>query len=206
MSSEAANYWNNIHQTKKSDVSWWQDEKDLWLDLLQHCSGSKTLGAIDVGAGSSYFIDALSTQNYSPLCVNDLSASALEEISNRFMQRHVELTVLQGDVCDLQLKNRVGLWHDRAVFHFLTDSASKAEYKNSLLRNTTNTADFIIATFSPEGPETCSGLQVQRWTAEDLARFFAPEFSLVFNEVRMHHTPWGGSQSFTVCVMHRNGE
>lgn len=206
MSIDSANYWNTIHQTKKSDVSWWQNENNLWLDLLEHCTNSNSFGAIDVGAGSSYFIDALATKGYTPLYVNDLSETALGEISTRFIQRHENLTLLQGDVCDLELEDKVGLWHDRAVFHFLTDDSSQKKYRDSLLRNTTKEADFIIATFSPEGPETCSGLNVQRWSAQELAHFFAPEFSLVSNEVRVHHTPWGGTQSFTVCVMHRNGE
>jgi SAM-dependent methyltransferase len=203
MATSDSSYWDDIHVNKKQDVSWWQESGDLWLHVLEHCDSQESDGAVDVGAGSSFFADALAQRGYSPIYVNDLSASALEVIAKRFADAQQEINVLPGSVLDLELKQRVGLWHDRAVFHFLTSTQEQVAYKQALLRNTTADADLIIATFAPDGPESCSGLPVRRWSTQELADFFAPEFTLGFSENRIHTTPWGGTQSFSVCVLHR---
>ena len=203
MSEDRVAHWENIHATKLNDVSWWQDPEDLWLDLLNHCNTTFAHGAIDVGAGSSFFIDALAERGIRPLHINDLSATALKVIQDRASRERIAVTPHVGSVLELKLENPVDLWHDRAVFHFLTTPEDQHLYKQSLLRNTTANANFILATFAPQGPTSCSGLDIVRWSSTEIANFFAPEFEVVFSEEREHTTPWGGTQLFTVAVMRR---
>ena len=203
MSEERVSHWENVHSTKLNDVSWWQEPENLWLDLLSHCNSNFEQGAIDVGSGSSYFIDALADRGIRPLHINDLSGTALQVIKDRASREKFAVTSHVGSVLDLMLDDPVALWHDRAVFHFLTSDDEQRRYKGSLLRNTTAHAHFILATFAPLGPTACSGLDIKQWSAIEIANFFAPEFNLVFSEEREHSTPWGGSQLFTVAVLQR---
>jgi hypothetical protein len=198
-----AEFWDNIHQTKQHDVSWWQDSASLWVDLFDHCTTKMTDGIIDVGAGASLFIDEAAKRGYWPLFVNDLSITALNEIKERFKNSEIAVQIRPSDICDLTLELPVGLWHDRAVFHFLTSSEQQNAYKKSVLRNTTSDANIILATFAPSGPEACSGLNVKQWSAEQLAEFFAPDFTLVFSDERVHVTPWQSEQKFSVVVLKR---
>ncbi|MEY4323468.1 MAG: Ribosomal small subunit methyltransferase [Actinomycetota bacterium] len=204
MAENQVSHWENIHSTKLNDVSWWQDPETLWLDVLNHCDTDLLNGAIDVGSGSSFFIDALAERGIRPLHINDLSSTALQVIKDRASRERFAVTAHVGSVLDLDLETPVDLWHDRAVFHFLTTSEEQKQYKESLLRNTSTHANFVLATFAPEGPTACSGLTITRWSADEIAAFFAPEFSLVFSDEREHTTPWGGSQLFTVAVLHRH--
>jgi len=202
VSTHSSSYWDDIHQDKGHDVSWWQDENALWMDLVEEtriASGS----VVDIGAGTSIFLAAMARRGFGPLYANDISASALSELKKQMTEVDADTYFFPVSVTELELPEQVEIWHDRAVFHFLTDSADHAAYHRALLKNTYAGSAVIIATFSPNGPETCSGLPVQRWSPEDLEAFLGDQFASLAKHTRLHTTPWGATQEFTIVIAKR---
>lgn len=195
-------YWDSIHESKGHDVSWWQTADQLWMDVVES-TGLTHGGVVDVGAGQSEFLIAMHTRGFQPLYANDISASALSELKKQAATEGVTLFAFAGDVTALELPETVELWHDRAVFHFFVEEENQLAYKAALSRNTHIGSFAIISTFSPRGPETCSGLPVQRWSADELVAFFGTSWELTNSTVREHHTPWDSAQEFTTVVLQR---
>jgi SAM-dependent methyltransferase len=206
MTTGMEQHWENVHTTKALDgVSWWQPEGDLWVDLLDDLDLPAGARVADIGCGSSMLVDALAARGMRVVAV-DISAAALARIRDR-LGDPVGVTFTACDVRDLRLAEPVDAWHDRAVFHFLVDPADQAAYREALLACLAPGGFAVVATFAPDGPESCSGLPVQRHDADGLvaALGFAPS-DVVRAERRVHLTPWGGQQPFTVVVLRRPGE
>lgn len=201
-STTSAVYWDNIHQDKGHDVSWWQDETALWMDLIDEC-GVTTGSVVDVGAGTSIFLAAMAQRGFGPLFANDISAAALSELKAQMSNVSAHTYFFACSATDLDLPEPVDVWHDRAVFHFLTETADQTAYHSSLVKNTYSGSAVIIATFSPNGPETCSGLPVQRWSVAELEEFLGESFTTTASHTRVHTTPWGASQEFSILVSRR---
>ncbi len=202
MEHDPGAHWEAVHSTKPVDgVSWWQPEDELWLDLIDVLGLAAEDLILDVGSGSSLLVDALLARGHRRVCAVDVSAAALERIRER-VGRAPEVQLIAADVRTLRLAEPVALWHDRAVFHFLTDPADQRAYAESVRAALAPGGHVIVATFAPEGPETCSGLPVQRYDADALvaALGFAAR-DVVRSELRVHITPWGTSQPFTVVVL-----
>jgi SAM-dependent methyltransferase len=202
MAHDPASHWESVHSTKPVDgVSWWQPEDELWLDLIDDLHLAPDDLVLDVGSGSSLLVDALLARGHRRLVAVDVSASALERIRERVGSRP-GVQLIAADVRTLRVEEPVALWHDRAVFHFLTDPADQRAYGESLRAALVPMGHVIVATFAPEGPETCSGLPVQRYDADALvaALGFGPG-DIVRAEHRVHTTPWGATQPFTVVVL-----
>jgi SAM-dependent methyltransferase len=202
MAHDPASHWESVHSTKPVDgVSWWQPEDELWLDLIDDLHLAPDDLVLDVGSGSSLLVDALLARGHRRLVAVDVSASALERIRDRVGSRP-GVQLIAADVRTLRVEEPVALWHDRAVFHFLTDPADQRAYGESLRAALARAGHVIVATFAPEGPETCSGLPVQRYDADALvaALGFGPG-DIVRAEHRVHTTPWGATQPFTVVVV-----
>lgn len=201
-SPNSSEYWDSIHAGKGHDVSWWQEESQLWLDLVDQ-TGLGAGSVADVGAGTSVFLAAMAKKGFGPLFANDISAAALAELRQQMADVSAHTYFFAADATDLALPEPVDIWHDRAVFHFLTDASRQAAYRASVLRNTYAGSYVIIATFSPHGPETCSGLPVQRWSTSQLADFLGPQFSVTAEHTRVHTTPWGAEQEFSILIASR---
>jgi SAM-dependent methyltransferase len=202
MEHDAGAHWESVHSTKPVDgVSWWQPEDELWLDLIDDLRMAPDDLVLDVGSGSSLLVDALLARGHRQLVAVDVSSSALERIRERVGNRS-GVQLIAADVRTLRVEEPVALWHDRAVFHFLTDPADQRAYAESLRAALAPTGHVIVATFAPEGPEACSGLPVQRYDADALttALGFDPA-DIVRSEHRVHITPWGTTQPFTVVVL-----
>ena len=202
MAHDPVSHWESVHSTKPVDgVSWWQPEDELWLDLIDDLHLAPDDLVLDVGSGSSLLVDALLARGHRRLVAVDVSASALERIRERVGSRP-GVQLIAADVRTLRVEEPVALWHDRAVFHFLTDPADQRAYGESLRAALARAGHVIVATFAPEGPETCSGLPVQRYDADALAAAlgFVPG-EIVRAEHRVHTTPWGTTQPFTVVVL-----
>jgi SAM-dependent methyltransferase len=202
MAHDHAEHWESVHSTKPVDgVSWWQPADELWLDLIDDLHLAPDDRVLDVGSGSSLLVDALLARGHRQLVAVDVSSSALERIRERVGDRP-GIQLMAADVRTLRVEVPVELWHDRAVFHFLTDPADQRAYAESLRAALAPTGHVIVATFAPDGPETCSGLPVQRYDADALAVAlgFAPR-EIVRSEQRVHTTPWGTTQPFTVVVL-----
>jgi SAM-dependent methyltransferase len=202
MAHDPASHWESVHSTKPVDgVSWWQPEDELWLDLIDNLHLAPDDLVLDVGSGSSLLVDVLLARGHRRLVAVDVSESALERIRERVGSRPA-VQLIAADVRTLRVEEPVALWHDRAVFHFLTDPADQRAYGESLRAALAPMGHVIVATFAPEGPETCSGLPVQRYDVDALvaALGFGPG-DIVRAEHRVHTTPWGATQPFTVVVL-----
>ncbi len=198
--AERMAHWEGVHTTKSiDDVSWWQPAESLWTDLITNNVGTDA-SVLDVGAGSGLLADQLLALGFSDVAVCDISTASLERVRTRLSD---QVTYFVGDVTDLRTNRHFDVWFDRAVFHFLTDAHDIAGYRASLLRNTHPGSLAIIATFAEDGPKQCSGLDVARYSVDALAQAFAPECMLLHAERRVHTTPWGSEQPFSIVVLTR---
>jgi trans-aconitate methyltransferase len=191
-------HWESVHSTKAvDDVSWWQQPDDLWLDLVVDLALPVDARLFDVGSGSSLWVDVLSAAGYQDITALDLSQAALD----RIRQRQPTVRTVAADITEYVAPLPVALWHDRAVFHFLTEPADRQRYRENLHASLAADGHAIIATFAPDGPETCSGLPVRRYTAAEIAA--EVDLTLQRQDHRIHTTPWGSTQPFTVAVLSR---
>lgn len=191
-----SSHWESVHAAKGTDVSWWQDTDALWLDVTDGLTLDPTAPIVDIGSGSSLWVDAMCARGFTDVTAVDVSAAALERIRQRAGDG-VHLVV--SDARDYTPKAAVGLWHDRAVFHFLVEPEDRERYRHTLHTALRPDGYAVVATFAPDGPVSCSGLPVQRYDPEGLAQTL--ELQLVQAGRRIHHTPWGSHQPFTVVVL-----
>lgn len=197
-------HWEGVHTDKPQDgVSWWQSVPELSLALIDRARIEPSMPVIDVGAGWSTLVDHLLALGYSDLTAIDLSAMALATVRDRLGEPGAQVTLEVADVLDLHLGRTYALWHDRAAFHFLVERDERDEYRTSLLRHVDPGGWLVVATFGPQGPPTCSGLPVVRYSQSELAAEFAPHFEVVAASHDDHTTPWGSTQQFTALLMRR---
>ena len=194
-------HWENVYTTKASDtVSWFQPHAEKSLSIIQSLNVSKDANIIDVGGGASMLVDDLLTQGYKNLSVLDLSASALKVAQQRLGESAKKVNWLEEDVTKLNLeKHSIDVWHDRAVFHFLTDELDRQRYVETVLKAVKPSGFVIIATFAEDGPKECSGLPVQRYSATGIHDEFGSPFELLGHEKEVHQTPFGSEQKFVYC-------
>jgi hypothetical protein len=204
MSRDHESHWNKVH-TKRSptEVSWYQPRPTVSLELLESCGLALDAGIIDVGAGASTLIDELLKRGHSKVAVLDMSEVGLERSQSRLGAEAEKVQWYVADVTDFQAPHKFELWHDRAVFHFLTDAKDRMSYRASLLNNVQSGGHSIIATFSLEGPPRCSGLDVVRYSPETLSAELGPELELIGARDEAHQTPNGVTQAFTYCLFRR---
>lgn len=195
-------HWQSVHMTRAVDaVSWWQGPEDLWVDLVEDLGLSADDVILDIGSGSAPLVDALLERGHRHLVAVDISPAALERIAHR-VGDVPGLELVAADVRRFHARRPAALWHDRAVFHFLTDPADRDDYCRALRASVADGGHVIVATFASDGPESCSSLPVARYDAPELiaALGFDPD-ELVRAERRVHTTPWGATQPFTVVVL-----
>ena len=203
MALELANHWENLHRNKFTDVGWWQDREELWLDLISDIQLPKESAIIDIGAGASLLLDALIDAGFSNLSALDISSAAISRPKERLDNSLVGIQFYVGDVLDFKANEKFQLWHDRAVFHFLLTSKEQNSYVAVAANSISVDGYLVLATFAPDGPEKCSGLPVFRHSKDSLAELFSDHFNLEWASERMHLTPSGGQQNFTVCRFRR---
>jgi SAM-dependent methyltransferase len=195
-------HWEHVYRTKRpTEVSWYQPEPLLSLELIRRAVPAPSARIIDVGGGASTLADGLLHAGYSNITVLDLSATALAESRGRLGDSAARVQWLEDDVLNATLPEAAyDLWHDRAVFHFLTNADDRAAYVAQVRRAVRPGGYVLVATFAEDGPLTCSGLPVARYSPETLHHEFDGGFELVEN-VREHHvTPGGSTQSFLYCL------
>lgn len=191
-------HWNQVYQTKGAlEVSWFQTHPALSLRLIAATGVGKNAGLIDVGGGAAVLVDCLLAAGFGNLAVLDLSGVALGYAKQRLGPRAEEVTWLEADVTRFIPPRRFGLWHDRAVFHFLTDEADRRKYVQTLARTLAPGGHVIIATFAKEGPPQCSGLDVARYDAASICAELGPGLRLVEQVDETHVTPWNTEQKFS---------
>lgn len=196
-------FWEGVHDSKDVDgVSWWQSVPGLSLGLVDATGIDLEEAVIDVGAGWSTLVDHLLERGYRDLTAIDLSATALQTVRDRLGPEGDAVVLDVADVLDLRRTKQYALWHDRAVFHFLTEPDEREDYLISLERCLKPHGWVVVATFGPDGPTTCSGLPIVRYSHADLAAEF-PGFELVSTSGDEHETPWGSTQQFTAVLLRR---
>ena len=197
-------HWNAVYSHKQeAELSWHQNDPSVSLELLQEAGLTAASSVIDVGAGTSRVVDALISRGLSDLTVLDLSQSALDATRSRLGPDGQAVTWIAGDITLWRPTRTYDVWHDRAVFHFLTDPKDQAAYIGALSSALATGGHAVIATFAPDGPETCSGLPVARYSPELLAATLGAGFSLIDQRFQSHTTPWGHPQSFQYSLLRR---
>lgn len=190
-------HWNRAYQTRApEETSWYQRRPDLSLKLVAASGVDREAGIIDVGGGSSTLVDCLLDEGYTRLAVLDLSAVALTHSRNRLGARASEVEWFEADVTAFEPPHRFGLWHDRAVFHFLTEAGDRRAYVATLRRTLQPGGTVIISTFAPEGPPQCSGLDVMRYDEKSILAELGTEFELQEVRRETHVTPRQVNQHF----------
>lgn len=198
---QSKEHWERVYATKRADaVSWYQPHADQSLALIRGTGTPRSGAIIDVGGGASTLVDDLVADGYTSVTVLDLSAAALQTAQRRLAARSGLVTWLEGNVTTIELPARhYDIWHDRAVFHFLTAEDERRAYVANVLRSVKPAGHVIVATFAEDGPAQCSGLPVMRYSPESLHAQFGDAFALVKQEREAHHTPSGAVQKFIYC-------
>jgi 2-polyprenyl-3-methyl-5-hydroxy-6-metoxy-1,4-benzoquinol methylase len=194
-------HWEKVYSTKAStEVSWFQEHAALSLKLIRDAAVPATASIIDVGGGASTLVDDLLASGFDRLTVLDLSAAALATAQARLGARASNAQWLEANVLEADLPSHgFDVWHDRAVFHFLTTEDDRQAYVRKVLHAVKPGGLVIVATFAEDGPTRCSGLPVMRYSAGELHAEFGEPFQLLGHERESHHTPAGGEQKFVYC-------
>ena len=199
MNAEA--HWETIYRTKAPDaVSWYRPHLEVSLSLIERAARNRSAAIIDVGGGESTLVDDLIRRGFSDLTVLDISLTALEATKKRLGQAGDRVRWLAADITSVPLpEHSFDIWHDRAVFHFLTAADDRAAYVRNVRHAMRPGGFVIVSTFGPEGPTRCSGLDVVRYDREKLHAEFGAHFRLIDSSKELHYTPWGAPQQFLYC-------
>jgi SAM-dependent methyltransferase len=201
MNLDLKSHWENIYSSKNEDgVSWFQEYPKTSIDLIKKYSKSNSTSIIDIGSGRSRILKKLIENEYDDLTYLDISKEACSKskisLGNKqdLVQWHV------ANVLDFNTEKNFSIWHDRAVFHFLTSKEDKEKYKQVALQNILKGGFLILGTFSENGPEKCSGLNISRYSTESLKEIFSPEFKMIESFTIDHKTPFNTTQNFLFSI------
>ncbi len=193
-------HWEQIYRTRSDrEVSWFQPDPRLSLELIAAAGISPEQPIIDVGGGASRLVDALLAAGYEDVSVLDVAGEALRSSQRRLGPLQAWVGWFEQDVTRFAPPRRFAIWHDRAVFHFLTDPADRLAYRRLLERAVLPGGQVIIAAFALDGPERCSGLEVVRYSPDTLAAELGRDFQLLEHRTESHTTPAGKIQKFSYC-------
>lgn len=194
-------HWERVYSSKATNaVSWFQEHAEQSLALIEATGAGRTAAIIDVGGGASTLVDDLLDAGHARLSVLDLSGAALAAARQRLGTRADRVRWIEADILNARLPDRhFDVWHDRAVFHFLTAPADREAYVRQVRHAVRPGGHVIVATFAEDGPQQCSGLPVMRYSHDALHGEFGPAFSLLGKASELHPTPFGTVQSFIYC-------
>jgi len=191
-------HWEQVYRSRSTtEVSWYRAHLEHSLESIRRIAPNPNAAILDVGAGASTLVDDLLSAGYTRLTVLDIAASALESTRARLGKRAAEVNWLVGNVLDIELPaHHFDVWHDRAVFHFLTSASDREAYVAQMTAALRPGGHVLIATFGPEGPLRCSGLEVVRYDAQSLSKELGKAFRLIDWTLEHHETPAGATQQF----------
>jgi 2-polyprenyl-3-methyl-5-hydroxy-6-metoxy-1,4-benzoquinol methylase len=199
--SDVKTHWENVCTNRATDqVSWYRPHLEMSLSLIERTGAALSASIIDVGGGESTLVDDLLARGCQNVTVLDISETAIEVTKKRLKNLAERVHWIAADVTKANLPpDACDVWHDRAVFHFLTSMEQRAAYVDIVARSVKHGGHVIIGTFGPEGPKRCSSLDVMRYDAESLHNQFGNRFRLVESLKESHHTPFGTTQQFLYC-------
>jgi 2-polyprenyl-3-methyl-5-hydroxy-6-metoxy-1,4-benzoquinol methylase len=194
-------HWDKVYATKAPEsVSWYRAHLETSLALIERAAVARSSSIIDIGGGESTLVDDLLLRGYKNLTALDVSQTAIEVTKKRLGSAAGQVRWLVGDIVEIELEpHAYDLWHDRAVFHFLTKRERRLAYVRQVTRAVKRGGHVIVSTFGPEGPTKCSGLEVMRYDTESLHDEFGGCFRLVESFEELHQTPFGTTQQFLYC-------
>lgn len=204
-SMSAGEHWQSVYQQKATDaVSWYRPHLELSVELIEKTGVSLNAPIIDIGGGASTLVDDLLVAHYQDVTVLDLSDAAFAVTRQRLGDAAARVQWRVADIAQVELPAaHYGLWHDRAVFHFMTQPVQREAYIRTLLQSLRPDGHLIMATFGPAGPERCSGLPVCRYDAESLVRELGDQFQLRESRLEWHQTPLATQQQFLYVWLQR---
>jgi len=193
-------HWEEVYRTTAAEeLGWYQAHPTMSLNLIESTGVQKTANLIDVGGGDSTLVEHLLDQGFEHLTVLDISSTAMERAKARLGARALQVTWIEADITDFRSSKTYEVWHDRAVFHFLTNEEDREQYRETMNNVVSPQGHAIIATFAYEAPPTCSGLPVVRYSPQFLALAIGKNFDLIESFEELHHTPGGHKQPFVYC-------
>lgn len=197
----ARDHWDSVYEHKgPSQVSWYRPHLEHSLRFIEGAGLGHDAAIIDVGGGASTLVDDLLACGYRNVSVLDVSSKAMESAKARLGDRAAAVHWLVADIAQAELPDDAyDFWHDRAVFHFLRDEDDRGRYVAAVRRSVKPGGHILVATFGPEGPTRCSGLDVVRYGPEELHAQFGGAFQKVGSLSEIHSTPWGAEQQFVYC-------
>ena len=199
---DSKKHWEEVYKTKSpQEVSWTQEMPTTSLRLIQEANISKNEAIIDIGGGDSKLVDFLIQEGYTNITVLDISGNALEKAKIRLGDKANHVEWIESDINTFVPKKQYALWHDRAVFHFLTKKEEIKRYNELVTQHTMK--HFIIGTFSDNGPIKCSGLDIKQYTSKELEELFNHSFELASSFNEDHKTPFNTIQNFTFASFKR---
>jgi len=199
-------HWQSVYERKASDeVSWYRPHLDRSLEFISSCGLQKNDRIVDIGGGASTLVDDLLRDGFQNLAVVDLADAALQVAKARLGNQSEAVDWIAGDITTPLLPDdSVDFWHDRAVFHFLTEEPARTAYLDQVARCVRSGGRVLVATFGLDGPEKCSGLPVARYDADGIRDVFGDAFTKIDEATEHHKTPWGSVQSFVYCFCKRS--
>lgn len=194
-------HWEKVYSTKApNEVSWYQPHLETSLALISRAAGANSASIIDVGGGESTLVDDLLARGYQTITILDISQTAIDVTKERLKELADRVQWIVGDVTRLKLpRGTYDVWHDRAVFHFLTGTEERQAYVRQVAHAVRPGGHVIVSTFGPEGPTRCSGLEVARYDGDALHEQFGARFRLLDSTKELHQTPFGTTQQFLYC-------
>lgn len=196
-------HWEKIYATKsENEVSWFQEKPTTSLNLIKEYAPTKSVSIIDIGAGQGYLIDYLLLEGYTNITVLDISEHAIENTKKRLGNKANQVKWIVGNVLDVELE-KYDVWHDRAVFHFLTTENQITKYKQKVDKHINSFGYFVLGTFSENGPLKCSGLEICQYSDQTANTIFESDFKLKKAFQQNHETPFNTTQNFQFCVFNK---
>jgi len=201
-------HWEKVYTTKAADgVSWYQPHADQSMALIRASGAAQDAAIVDVGGGASTLVDDLLAEGFTELTVLDLSAEALAVSQRRLGAPARSVQWVVADITQATFApHSIDVWHDRAVFHFLTSAQDREAYVRQVLHAVKPGGHVIVATFGANGPLQCSGLPVMRYAPDALHAEFGQAFALLSHHEQLHHTPFGTDQQFVYCMCRKGAE
>jgi len=196
--TKSKDHWEKIYQAKSPlEVSWYQSEPGLSLKLIKNCSLNKNDAIIDIGGGASLLVDKLCELGYQQISVLDISDNALQHARDRLTNKAGEIEWITADITEFSPAQQFSLWHDRAVFHFLTAASDRKKYIDNLTTSLKPGGYLILAAFSIGGPTMCSGLEIVQYDRSKLQNELGKPFRFIDEKNETHITPGNTEQVFT---------
>lgn len=191
-------HWEKIYNTKDfEETSWYQEKPETSLNIIESLGLSRDASIIDVGGGNSHLVDHLLKLGYKSLSVLDISEKAIKKARERLGEKAEEVNWFISDITKAEFNQEFDVWHDRAAFHFLTNARDIETYITKLNSSLKPGGYFILGTFSENGPDKCSGIEIKKYSSEDMRKQFERDFEIVRLENLDHKTPWDATQNFT---------